>query len=163
MSKSKIISVFVFFIVVIAVNAQDAIPMVKIDDLKKVYTKPNDTTYIINFFATWCGPCMQEMPILNKFYEEHKNTATQLIFVSLDNVGTIKKLPAKMKKLGVQAPVYVLNESTDFSWLSKIDKRWQGSIPATMVVNNPKNIKAFFETPLEKGQLEFYLKILGLQ
>jgi hypothetical protein len=103
------------------------------------------------------------MPILNKFYEEHKNTATQLIFVSLDNVGTIKKLPAKMKKLGVQAPVYVLNESTDFSWLSKIDKRWQGSIPATMVVNNPKNIKAFFETPLEKGQLEFYLKKLGLQ
>ena len=86
MSKSKIISVFVFFIVVIAVNAQDAIPMVKIDDLKKVYTKPNDTTYIINFFATWCGPCMQEIPILNKFYEEHKNTATQLIFVSLDRL-----------------------------------------------------------------------------
>jgi len=152
----------VFIIVAISTKAQEAIPMVKIDDLKKVYTKPNDTTYIVNFFATWCGPCMQEMPILNKFYEEHKNTATQLIFVSLDNIGTIKKLPAKMKKLGVQAPVYVLNESTDFSWLARIDKRWQGSIPATMVINNSKNIKAFFETPLEKGQLEFYLKKLGL-
>ncbi len=151
-----------FIIVAISTKAQEAIPMVKIDDLKKVYTKPNDTTYIVNFFATWCGPCMQEMPILNKFYEEHKNTATQLIFVSLDNIGTIKKLPAKMKKLGVQAPVYVLNESTDFSWLARIDKRWQGSIPATMVINNSKNIKAFFETPLEKGQLEFYLKKLGL-
>ncbi|HNE50650.1 MAG TPA: TlpA disulfide reductase family protein [Chitinophagales bacterium] len=162
MSKNKIISTFVFIIVAISTKAQEAIPMVKIDDLKKVYTKPNDTTYIVNFFATWCGPCMQEMPILNKFYEEHKNTATQLIFVSLDNIGTIKKLPAKMKKLGVQAPVYVLNESTDFSWLARIDKRWQGSIPATMVINNSKNIKAFFETPLEKGQLEFYLKKLGL-
>lgn len=138
------------------------IPAVKIDALKTIYSKPNDTTYIINFFATWCGPCMREMPILNQFYDEHKDTRTKLIFVSLDNIAYIKKLPTKMKKLGVQAPVYLLNESNDFSWLAKIDNRWQGSIPATMVVNNQKNIKAFFETPLEKGQLEFYLKKLGL-
>ncbi|MCC6582347.1 MAG: TlpA family protein disulfide reductase [Chitinophagales bacterium] len=144
------------------VFAQNEIKLVKIEDLKKVYLKTNDTTYIINFFATWCGPCMMEMPILNKFYDEHQNTNIQLIFVSLDNSGTLKKLPAKMKKIGVQAPVYLLNESSDFSWLPYIDKRWQGSIPATMVVNSKKNIKAFFETPMEKGQLEFYLKKLGL-
>ncbi|HNA39839.1 MAG TPA: hypothetical protein PLR84_10045, partial [Chitinophagales bacterium] len=71
-------------------------------------------------------------------------------------------LPTKLKKLGIKAPVYLLNESSDFSWLPYIDKRWQGSIPATMVVNGNKNVKAFFETPLEKGQLEFYLKKLGL-
>ncbi len=158
-------SVFSFLLTVLfatAVFAQDEIKLVKIEDLKKVYIKPNDTTYIINFFATWCGPCMMEMPILNKFYDEHQNTNIQLIFVSLDNSGTLKKLPTKMKKIGVQAPVYLLNESSDFSWLPYIDKRWQGSIPATMVVNSKKNIKAFFETPLEKGQLEFYLKKLGL-
>ena len=158
-------SVFSFLLTVLfatAVFAQDEIKLVKIEDLKKVYIKPNDTTYIINFFATWCGPCMMEMPILNKFYDEHQNTNIQLIFVSLDNSGTLKKLPTKMKKIGVQAPVYLLNESSDFSWLPYIDKRWQGSIPATMVVNSKKNIKAFFETPMEKGQLEFYLKKLGL-
>lgn len=41
--------------------------------------------------------------------------------------------------------------------LRAIDKRWQGSIPATMIINGNKKVKAFFETPLEKGQLEFYL------
>ncbi len=154
----------IFFGAIIASNvfSQNEIKVVKIEELKKVYNKPNDTTYIINFFATWCGPCMVEMPILNKFYEEHKNTNAQLIFVSLDNAGALKKLPTKLKKIGVQAPVYLLNESSDFSWLPYIDNRWQGSIPATMVVNSKKNIKAFFETPLEKGQLEFYLKKLGL-
>lgn len=158
----KSIFFFFFTVLTLAIFAQSEIKLVKIEDLKKVYTQPNDTTYIINFFATWCGPCMQEMPILNTFYDEHQNTKTQLIFVSLDNAGTLKKLPTKMKKLGVKAPVYLLNESSDFSWLPYIDQRWQGSIPATMVVNSQKNIKAFFETPLEKGQLEFYLKKLGL-
>ncbi|MDB5226372.1 MAG: TlpA family protein disulfide reductase [Bacteroidota bacterium] len=138
------------------------ITIVKIEDLKKVYEKPNDTTYIINFFATWCGPCMMEMPVLNEFYRNNKNTSKQLIFVSLDNSKYLKKLPSFIKKLKIEAPVYLLNESSDFSWLPLIDKRWQGSIPATMVVNNKKHIQAFFETPLEQGQLEFYLKKLGL-
>ena len=161
MNKS-IFTIFFFILFGVNVFTQNEMKVVKIEELKKVYVKPNDTTYVINFFATWCGPCMMEMPILNKFYEEHKNTNVQIIFVSLDNAGALKKLPSKMKKLGVQAPVYLLNESTDFSWLPYIDKRWQGSIPATMVVNSKKNIKAFFETPMEKGQLEFYLKKLGL-
>ena len=153
---------FVLFFTIVSAVAQTEIPVVKIEELKSVYIQPNDTTYIVNFFATWCGPCMQEMPVLNKFYEAHKNTNIKLIFVSLDNISAKKRLPVKMKKLGIQAPVYLLNESTDFSWLDKIDKRWQGSIPATMAVNNKKNIKAFFETPMESGQLEFYLKKLGL-
>jgi len=105
--------------------AQNEIQVVKIEQLKKVYTHANDTTYIINFFATWCGPCMQEMPILNQFYEDNKNTSKKLIFVSLDNAGYLKKLPTKLKKIGIKAPVYLLNESSDFSWLPYIDKRWQ--------------------------------------
>ncbi len=161
MNKS-IFAIFIAVILTSPVFSQNDIKVVKIEELKKVYVKANDTTYIVNFFATWCGPCMMEMPVLNKFYDEHKDTNVQLIFVSLDNAGTLKKLPLKLKKIGVQAPVYLLNESSDFSWLPYIDKRWQGSIPATMVINNKRNVKAFFETPMEKGQLEFYLKKLGL-
>jgi thiol-disulfide isomerase/thioredoxin len=138
------------------------IHVVKIEELKKVYMQQNDTTYVINFFATWCGPCKMELPVLNNFYEEHKNTSTQLIFVSLDNSQYLKKLPSFIKKAKMQAPVYLLNESADFSWLPLIDQRWQGSIPATMIVNSKRHIKGFFETPMEKGQLEFYLKKLGL-
>ena len=155
---STVLSLFFFF----RVFAQNEIKVVKIEDLKKVYVRPVDTTYVVNFFATWCGPCMMEMPVLNNFYKTHKNTNIQLFFVSLDNAGAYKKLPAKMKKLGVEAPVYLLNESSDYSWLPYIDKRWQGSIPATMIINTKKNVKAFFETPMDKGQLEFYLKKLGL-
>lgn len=146
-----------------AVCAQDkTIPIVKLEALKKIYNAPNDTTYVVNFFATWCGPCMMEMPVLNQFYQDHKNTKVQLILVSLDAAGTLKKLPTKLKKAKIEAPVYLLNESQDFSWLPYVDSRWQGSIPATLIVNSSKKVKAFFETPMETGQLEFYLKKLGL-
>lgn len=159
---NKMLSLLVALLFSVITLAQNEIRQVKIDELKKIYTKSNDTTYVVNFFATWCSPCMQEMPVLNKFYDDHLNTNIQLMFVSLDKPEVLKKLPAKMKKMGVQAPVYLLNESSDFSWLPKIDKRWQGTIPATMIINSKKNIKAFFETPMEKGQLDFYLKKLGL-
>lgn len=148
-------------IVISEVIAQD-IKVVKLEELKKIYSASKDTTYIVNFFATWCGPCVQEIPALNQFYEDNRQTKYQLIYVSLDNAKYISKLPKFIKKTKIQAPVYLMNESADFSWLPYVDKRWQGSIPATMIINTSRNVKAFFETPLEKGQLEFYLKKLGL-
>jgi len=157
----KIVSLITLSFLIFNAFSQE-IKVVKIEDLKKIYNNPNDTTYVVNFFASWCGPCIMEIPVLNKFYDDNKNTTTQLIYVSLDNAQYLKKLPKLVSKMKMQAPVYLLNESSDFSWLPYIDKRWQGSIPATMIVNSKRNVKAFFETPMEKGQLEFYLKKLGL-
>jgi thiol-disulfide isomerase/thioredoxin len=160
-SMKKRITILALFFITTHSYSQE-VKVVKIEELKKIYTRSNDTTYIINFFASWCGPCMMEIPVLNKFYEENKNTTNKLIYVSLDNVQYLKKMPKLITKMKMQAPVFLLNESNDFSWLPLIDKRWQGSIPATMIINHKKNVKAFFETPLEKGQLEFYLGKLGL-
>lgn len=158
----KKLSLLVVFSITLFLGFSQEVKTVKIEELKKVYTKSNDTTYVVNFFASWCGPCMMEIPILNKFQEEHKNSKIQLIYVSVDNPSSTKKLQKVVIKMKMQPPIYLLNESSDFSWLPNIDKRWQGSIPATMIINGNKNVKAFFETPMEKGQLEFYLSKLGL-
>jgi thiol-disulfide isomerase/thioredoxin len=155
----------IFLLILIGVslvsNAQ-AIKVVKIDALEETYTRPNDTTYVVNFFATWCGPCMKEIPVFNAFNERHKNSQIQLLFVSLDNPAAPKKLATAVKKAGMQAPVLLLDESNDFAWLPKLDKRWQGSIPATMIINSKKRINVFLETPMEEGDLEKYLSNLGL-
>lgn len=144
-----------------AIKAQD-ISVQKIEGLKQRYMRNDDTTYIINFFATWCGPCVHELPVLRQFIQDHQNEKIKFIFVSLDGGASMGKLQKFIKKNKLQAPVVLLNESSDFSWLPYIDKRWQGSIPVTKVVNSSKKVNAFFETPLEKGQLEYYLKQLGL-
>ncbi len=105
---------------------------------------------------------MMEIPVFNAFYEQHKGTAIQLIFVSLDNPKAPKKLATAVKKAGMKAPVLLLEESNDFSWLPQVDKRWQGSIPATMIINGEKKINTFLENSMENGDLEKYLKQLGL-
>lgn len=51
-------------------------------DLKN---KANDTLYITNFFATWCGPCMQEIPHFKEKMEELSSQPVKFTFVSLDN------------------------------------------------------------------------------
>ena len=144
---STVLSLLFFF----GVFAQNEIKVVKIEDLKKENELRHSSAFI-----------NKPLHISHRICNEIMKGNIQLIFVSLDNAGAYKKLPAKMKKLGVEAPVYLLNESSDYSWLPYIDKRWQGSIPATMIINTKKNVKAFFETPMDKGQLEFYLKKLGL-
>jgi thiol-disulfide isomerase/thioredoxin len=158
----KIISFLIAYCFFLITSFAQDIKVVKIEELKKEYMKSNDTTYVINFFATWCGPCVQEMPVINKFYQSSKDKKIQVLFVSLDGGIAPAKLSKFIKKQKMEAPVFVLNESSDFSWLPYIDQRWQGSIPATMIVNSSKKVKAFFETPMENGQLEFYLKKLGL-
>jgi thiol-disulfide isomerase/thioredoxin len=150
---------FFFFLLLllqltVAVSAQE-VQIVKIEDLKKIYNRPNDTTYVVNFFATWCGPCMMEIPMLNQFQADHETEKIQLLMVSLDNGKTMKKLPALIKKMKIQAPVYLLNESGDFSWLPYIDKRWQGSIPATMVVNSKKTSRHSSKHRWKKDSLSF--------
>lgn len=47
-------------------------------------TKNNDTLYVTNFFATWCGPCMREIPHFKEKMEELKNQPVKFTFVSLD-------------------------------------------------------------------------------
>jgi thiol-disulfide isomerase/thioredoxin len=95
----KKLSLLIVFSIVLFRGFSQEIKTLKIDELKKVYIKSNDTTYVVNFFASWCVPCMMEIPILNKFQEEHKNTNIQLIYVSVDNPNSTKKLQKVVTKI----------------------------------------------------------------
>ena len=133
-----------------------------IKQLQDIYYQKNDTTYVVNFWATWCGPCVMEMPALLQFYTSHKNSRVKLLLISLDQPKFEKHVSNFVTKNKIEAPVYILDAGKNFDWLPKIDERWEGSIPATLVVNASKNIQQFYETPLEPGQLEYLLKKLGL-
>jgi thiol-disulfide isomerase/thioredoxin len=133
-----------------------------IKQLQDIYNQTNDTTYVVNFWATWCGPCVMEMPALIQFYETHKNSNVKLLLISLDQPKFEKHVNSFVTKNKIEAPVYILDAGKSFDWLPQIDQRWEGSIPATLVVNSGKKIQQFYETPLQPGQLDYLLKKLGL-
>lgn len=139
------------------VQAQ-SVKAVKITDVQKIIAE-SKSPLIINFWATWCKPCIEELPYFQKQVQDHNKTATatdsiQLILVSLDfkedyPVG-VRMFIDRNK---IQVPVYWLDETDADYFCPKIDAKWSGAIPATLFVNNKTGYRNFIEAQLTPGEL----------
>lgn len=137
------------------------IPVVKFDFYEQLRSKQNDTTYIVNFWATWCKPCVNELPYFEQLNEKYKNEKVQVILISLD---FIKQYDSKLKpfvaKRKLQSQVVLLDEPNYNAWIDKVDKNWGGAIPATVIFNNDKKQYQFFEREFTFEELDQLVKPL---
>lgn len=121
----------------------------KIDDLLKRYEVNNDTTYIINFWATWCAPCVKELPEFDSIGTTYSNQKVKLLLVSLDFKEDIDtKVIPFLKKKGFSAEVVLLDELNGNYFIPKVANEWSGAIPSTLIVNNKNKYRHFFEKKL---------------
>jgi thiol-disulfide isomerase/thioredoxin len=136
-----ILNLILYWNVAFAQNAA----IIKYDDLAKMMARQNDTTYIFNFFATWCEPCVEEFPDFQRFAENYAGKKIKLVFVSLDfRKDYRKRLLPFLKKNHVTNEAVLLDETDYNSWIDKVDTAWDGNIPATLVLNNNKHIRKMF-------------------
>ena len=114
------------------------------EELKPLLELNNDTTYVINFWATWCIPCVKELPYFIQLDSVYQEEAFKLVLVSLDfKRDYLRKLQPFVKERGLQDQVIVLEDNRSDYWINDIDRTWRGSIPATLVYKGKK--RAFFE------------------
>jgi thiol-disulfide isomerase/thioredoxin len=151
MQKKCVIILFFFFIVQksIAQNIQ----IVKFDTLKQCIYNSSDTVYVANFFASWCKPCIKEIPEFINFTKGIKNSKIKLVFVSLDLKNDQKKLLEIVKQYNLQN-VYLLDETNPDNWINKIDKLWSGAIPATLIIKRGKNKKLIADAISSKALIK---------
>jgi thiol-disulfide isomerase/thioredoxin len=117
--------------------------------LEPYLSTQSDSLFIINFWATWCAPCVAELPYFEKLTEELKGKKAKVILVSLDFKSQIKtKLLPFLKKKRLQSEVLVLVENDPNAWIPKVHEDWSGSIPATLIFD--KNKRTFYEQNFEK-------------
>ena len=120
------------------------IPVYNYDQLKQMLHKDNDTTYVFNFWATWCVPCVQELPYFIQLNSTYKNEPFKLVLVSLDfKDDYLRKLQPFANEKGIESYVLVLEDNRSNYWIDDIDKSWSGSIPATLVYKGGE--RAFYE------------------
>ena len=112
--------------------------------LEHLFTQFNDTTYVVNFWATWCSPCVKELPYFEQLNEEWADQKIKVILVSLDFESQIRtRLMKFLEKKQLQSSVAVLCQPNANEWIDKVDPSWSGSIPATLVYNSHK--REFYE------------------
>jgi thiol-disulfide isomerase/thioredoxin len=113
----------------------------KFDDFEKAILKEDDNTYVINFWATWCAPCIKELPYFEKLHTD--NPKVKVILVSLDSRKDLeKKLVPFVNRKKITTQVVLLSDKDYNAWLDKIDSSWSGAIPATLMLNGRRKLFA---------------------
>ncbi len=128
--------------------SRDSIPILSFEQFEPLLSTQSDTVFIINFWATWCAPCVAELPYFEKLNSELKDKKAKIILISLDFK---KQIPTKLlpflEKNKLQSEVFVLSEKDPNAWIPKVAEEWSGSIPATLIFD--KNKRQFYEASFE--------------
>lgn len=147
------------------VNVKEAIkivnnkvPAYSFAELQTLLTKNNDTTYVINFWATWCKPCVKELPAFEKLNAEYYKDKVKVILVSLDFPQNLEThLIPYIEKYKIQSQVILLDDSDANSWIPKVSEEWSGAIPATLIYKG--DVNRFYERSFTYEELESELKV----
>lgn len=130
-----------------------AIEIIDYNSLEVLLNKKDDKTYIINFWATWCKPCVEELPAFEKLYKKYKSQGVELILVSLDFPKQLESrvLPF-INKNNIKGNVVIMGDPDQNTWIPKVSPKWSGAIPATTIYN--KDSRKFYEQSFEYEALE---------
>ena len=113
------------------------------EDLAPVFLRQTDTTYIINFWATTCPPCLREMPHFEELETQYENRNIRILLVSLDSKRQLENrvIPFIQKHL-IQPEVVLLADDNYSAWTDRVDPSWYGALPATLIVKgDQRNFK----------------------
>ena len=137
-------------------NAQsNEVKVIKYEELFEMIKQPSDQLIAVNFWATWCGPCVEEMPHfveVNEKYKDNKNF--KLLLVSMDRAKQLDKVKQFMIDKGINAEVVLLDDNKRMNeWIPAIDKSWSGNIPVTAFYQKGDKVH-FAGSEMNKTELE---------
>jgi thiol-disulfide isomerase/thioredoxin len=151
--KHLIFSILTLLCITVQASAQRP-ALVKLPDLQRMIDEPSDKIKVINFWATWCAPCIKELPLLEKQQASRQDVQVLLVSMDMDLDPNPEKVYRFVDRKKLQSKVIILDERNPNEWIDKIEKTWTGALPATIVVNTRTGKRKFVEKELHEGELE---------
>lgn len=134
-----------------SVHAQ--VKLLTLNEMDERFANGKDTTYVVNFWATWCVPCVAELPNFEKLRLANLNKPVKILLVSLDFKSKLQTTVIPfVQKNQINAEVFLLNAQDRQTDIQRIDKKWSGAIPATWFVN--KKMRRFYEKEFTETELK---------
>jgi thiol-disulfide isomerase/thioredoxin len=110
-----------------------------IQQLESRILQAGNATLVINFWATWCKPCVEELPCFDELKAQYPGEDVQIILVSLDFKSQLeKKFIPFLRAHKLQSEVVLLADQDVNTWIPRIYEDWDGAIPATVVFRGDK-------------------------
>lgn len=170
MKSNRIFKVILgFLFLILAVNAQTenktiaanspaqskTVPVLKYEAVDKLFNKNDNKLYVVNFWATWCSPCVEELPEFMEVNHQFKsNPDFKMLLISLDSPKDLeKKVKLFLIENKIEPDVYILDDVKRMNyWILAVNRSWTGSIPATALYKNGKQLH-FHEGQMTKAEL----------
>lgn len=132
-------------------SAQE-VEVVKFSDLQKKILYTEAPLTVFNFWATWCAPCIKELPHFDAL--ESNNDNIKVYLVSVDFQSELERVKKFVEKRSLRSDILFLDEKDPDDYMSKVSNDWSGAIPATLFVTDLGKTyfheKAFTKEELEK-------------
>ena len=105
------------------------------DLFTQVRTHQDSDVVLINFWATTCGPCIEEFPMIVDLSNQYREKNLAVYFVSADWEDMTKEVISFLSSQGVSGISFLKEEGNDNDFINAIDENWSGAIPFTIVYN----------------------------
>lgn len=152
-SLFKYLGAFALLLLVHRTGAQE-LPKWKVEDLKTAIARAEGPT-IFNFWATFCKPCIEEIPYFQELAKKYEAAGVRLVLVNLD---APEEYPTRIRAFATRfkmtAPITYLDESNADLFCPAVDEQWSGAIPASLFVNPKTGYRQFYEDQLSREELE---------
>jgi thiol-disulfide isomerase/thioredoxin len=156
----KLSKYFLFFFLILCLNTKaQEIQKWKLNDLTSAIQNAEVPT-IFNFWATFCKPCIEEIPYFQELAKKYEKEGVKLILVTIDLPESYSKIKRFAEKRKFTAAIVFLDETNADVFCPAVDEKWSGVIPASLFINNKTGYRKFFEDQLSKEKLEKEIKEL---
>ena len=142
-----------FFLFSLNKKNENEIRVMNFEQLQPLLHLENDTIYVVNFWATWCAPCIKEIPYFEELGQKYRNNKVKVLMVSLDFPKQLEsRVIPFIEKRKMENEVILLDDPRSNHWIPLINKNWTGAIPATLIYG--KEFREFYQQEFTFSELE---------